>query len=96
MRDTVETKVQGGMVGEIEINTAEQLNADSDLLLRRVSVVLLSHKHPPFYAASRISTSAHDESRPIMKTYRDYTEAGFECYCKVITNPYPCEAKILQ
>ena len=28
MRDTVETEVQGGMVGEIEINTAEQLNAD--------------------------------------------------------------------
>jgi hypothetical protein len=62
------------------------LNKKRDLLLRRVSVVLLSHKHPPFYAASRISTSAHDESRPIMKTYRDYTEAGFECYCITIAS----------
>jgi hypothetical protein len=39
MRDTVETKVWGGIVGEIGVNTAEQLNADggslkkSDLLL---------------------------------------------------------------
>jgi len=34
-----------------------------------------------YSAASPIGTSTYNDSRPIIKTYRVQTEAGFECYC---------------